>query len=90
MHRRRWLVVLSVVCLAAAAANLLIARIIAQRIRATAIRNSRKQGVFAPHSVRPRGSAAGAARSGNTGTPSKQKRGGKRDGGERDGLRLRK
>jgi len=73
MRRRRWLIVLIVVCFVAAAANLLIARVIAQRIRATAIRNSSKQGIVL-RSVRPGGRAAGAAGSGNTATPSAQKR----------------
>jgi len=88
MRKRKWLVVLCVVCLAAAAANLLIARIIAQRIRRSPISNTRMQYIFAPHPSHPNRKGAAAAKSGNTATPSLQKRGSKIGGGDRDGVPL--
>ncbi len=83
MRKRKWLVVLCVVCLAAAA-NLLIARIIAQRIRRYANSNSQTQYIFAPHPSHLKRSV----KSGNITKPSPEKPDKKRDGGNRDGMPL--
>ena len=83
MRKRKWLVVLCVVCLAAAA-NLLIARIIAQRIRRYANSNSQTQYIFAPHPSHLKRSV----KSENRARPLPEKPDKKGDGGNRDGMPL--
>jgi len=89
MRKRKWLVLFCVVCLAAAAANLVIARIIAQRIRRTHTNNPRTQHIFDLRPSSPGRNNGAAAKSENRTRPFPQKRGSKRSGGDVDGMPLR-